>query len=163
MAQERFLARTLMVVVAGAWSAIGFGGKGLAVELNAAFPATQIQLAQATAPIAAPSTAAAGPNTAAGEDAFLRQCGICHTVDKGGAERFGPNLFGVVGRQAGSEPNFTYSAAFKKAATWKWDPTLLGGWISNPGALIPGTAMAVYQGVPDKDRDNIIAYLASLK
>jgi cytochrome c len=98
-----------------------------------------------------------------GQLAFDQQCGVCHTVEKGGPDRYGPNLFGIVGRQAGAQPNFVYSAAFKKAATWKWDASLIGGWISNPGALIPGNAMAVFQGVADKDRDNIIAYLATLK
>jgi cytochrome c len=155
---------TLMVVVAGAGTVAGFAPATQALEAFVAPPVAGLLLAQAAPAANAPAAQAApAADPAAGQDAFLRQCGICHTADKGGPDRFGPNLFAVVGKQAGTEANFAYSAAFKKAATWKWDAALLGGWISNPGALIPGTAMAVYQGVADKDRDNIIAYLASLK
>lgn len=165
MLRERFVGRTLMVILVSASAAIGFGEGSSAVESIAAAPSgppiPQMLIAQATAPVGA--SAATVANATAGQDAFMRQCRICHTVVKGGEERFGPNLFGVVGRQAGTEPNFVYSDQFKKSATWKWDPALIGGWISNPGALIPGNAMAVFQGVADRDRDNIIAFLATLK
>jgi cytochrome c len=156
-----------MVVLAGAGAVTGVGpGGGLAAEsfslsASAVAPPVGVQLAQAAPGTAAP--AAAQPNVAAGQTAFLLQCGVCHTTEAGGPNRVGPNLSGIVGRQAATSPGFAYSDAFKKAATWKWDAALLGGWISNPGALIPGNAMAVFQGVADKDRDNIIAFLATLK
>ena len=71
-------------------------------------------------------------------------------------------LFGVDGRQAGTAPGYTYTHAFKTAASWIWEDGSLAGWISAPGRMVPGTAMAVFQGVADKDRDNIVAYLATL-
>jgi cytochrome c len=159
---ERVTARALLALIAGAAVTVSLG-QSLAVEGltpdKAVVPALGIQVAQAAA---AGAVATAG-NVAAGQQTFMLQCRVCHTVEKGGPERFGPNLFGVVGKQAGTEPNFIYSEPFKKAATWKWEPALIGGWISNPAALIPGNAMAVFPGVADKDRDNVIAYLASLK
>ena len=167
MALERLVRHTPMVALATVAAVMMFAGPAgwaapaTASQVPAAEAPALLLLAQATAPVGA--AAAPAGNATAGHETFLRDCRICHTTDKGGPERFGPNLFGIVGRQAGSEPNFAYSDAFKKTATWKWDPALMGGWISNPGALIPGNAMAVFQGVADKDRDNIIAYLATLK
>src|SRR5258708_36972341 len=60
--------------------------------------------------------AQADGDAAKGNAAFVRQCAICHTSDKGGDNRFGPNLFGIVGRKAGTVSCFTYSKAFKTRA-----------------------------------------------
>ena len=100
---------------------------------------------------------------ASGEAAFDRQCALCHTINRAGPNRYGPNLFGMVGRRAGSAPDFQYSTAFKSTASWDWNEEALGGWISSPGTMVPGTAMGVFQGVADRDRSDIIAYLASQK
>ena len=96
-----------------------------------------------------------------GKSAFERQCAICHAVDEGGSNRFGPNLFGILHRKAGTVPGFAYSRAFKTAATWDWNEDLVAGWIAAPGAMVPGTAMAIFQGVAQSDRDDIVAYLAT--
>ena len=98
-----------------------------------------------------------------GKDVFLRQCAVCHTADEGGENRFGPNLFGIVGRKAGTAPGFAYSAAFKSKATWDWSEAMIGDWITFPSALVPGTAMGLFQGVASRDKANVIAYLATLK
>ncbi|HWG05079.1 MAG TPA: c-type cytochrome [Beijerinckiaceae bacterium] len=98
----------------------------------------------------------------AGKAAFERQCAICHTTDKGGDNRYGPNLFGIDGRQAATTPGYTYTNAFKTAASWVWEDGSLAGWIAAPGRMVPGTAMGVFPGVADKDRDDIVAYLATL-
>lgn len=96
-----------------------------------------------------------------GERAFARQCAICHTVDKGDPNRFGPNLFGILHRKAGTVSGFDYTRAFKTTATWDWNEDLVAGWIAAPGQMVPGTAMAVFQGVAQADRDDIVAYLAT--
>ena len=96
-----------------------------------------------------------------GEHAFTRQCAICHTVDRGGPNRFGPNLFGVLHRKAGTVAGFDYSRAFKATATWDWNEDLVAGWIAAPGQMVPGTAMGIFQGVAQIDRDDIVAYLAT--
>ena len=102
----------------------------------------------------------AAGDAAKGRAAFVRQCAICHTVDKGGPNRFGPNLFGILGQKAGTAPGFTYTRAFKAAADWTWNEDLVAGWIGAPGMMVPGTAMGVFQGVAQSDRDDIVAYLA---
>jgi cytochrome c len=96
-----------------------------------------------------------------GRAAFVRQCAICHTVEKGGDNRFGPNLFGILGHKAGTVAGFNYSRAFKAAADWEWNEDLVAGWIGAPGQMVPGTAMGVFQGVAQRDRDDIVAYLAT--
>jgi cytochrome c len=103
----------------------------------------------------------AAGDAAKGKAAFVRQCAICHTTEKDGPNRFGPNLFGILGRKAGSVPGFMYSRAFKAAASWDWNEDLVAGWIGAPGAMVPGTAMGVFQGVAQGDRDDIVAYLAA--
>jgi cytochrome c len=103
----------------------------------------------------------AAGDAAKGKAAFVRQCAICHTVEKDGPNRFGPNLFGILGHKAGSVPGFAYSRAFKAAADWNWNEDLVAGWIGAPGMMVPGTAMGVFQGVAQSDRDDIVAYLAT--
>ena len=117
---------------------------------------------------AALSALGAGPSRAAGDPAkgraaFVRQCAICHTVERGGDNRFGPNLFGIVGRKAGTVGDFGYTNAFKTRANWEWTEDALGGWVMFPGMMVPGTAMGVFQGVAERDRDDLVAYLATLK
>ncbi len=104
---------------------------------------------------------ASAADIAAGKAVFVRQCALCHAIDKAVPNRYGPNLFGVIGRRAGSVSGFQYSPAFKSMASWDWNEDALGGWISSPGTMVPGTTMGVFQGVADRDRSDIIAYLAS--
>jgi cytochrome c len=103
----------------------------------------------------------AAGDAAKGKSAFVRQCAICHTLEQGGPNRFGPNLFGVLHRKAGTVAGFDYSRAFKAAASWDWNEDLVAGWIGAPGLMVPGTAMGVFQGVAQNDRDDIVAYLAT--
>ena len=103
----------------------------------------------------------AAGDAAKGRSAFVRQCAICHTLEQGGPNRFGPNLFGVLHRKAGTVAGFDYSRAFKAAASWDWNEDLVAGWIGAPGLMVPGTAMGVFQGVAQSDRDDIVAYLAT--
>ncbi len=88
---------------------------------------------------------------------FLR-CASCHNIDDTASTKIGPNLKGVVGRNAGSLPGYTYSAAMR-SQTFTWDEDTLDKWLTKPSALVPGTAMA-FGGVPVKaDREAIIGYL----
>src|SRR5712672_616481 len=107
--------------------------------------------------------AAEAADIAKGQAAFVRQCAICHTIDKGGENRVGPNLFGVVGRRAGTMQGFRYTNAFRTTATFEWTEGLLGPWISLPSVMVPGTAMGGFPGVADRDKDDIVAYLAAQK
>jgi len=123
-------------------------------------------IARIVAALVALATPGADHGRAAGDaakakSAFIRQCAICHTVEEGGPDRFGPNLFGVLHRRAGTVAGFNYSRAFKAAASWDWNEDLVAGWIGAPGVMVPGTAMGVFQGVAQSDRDDIVAYLAT--
>jgi len=111
--------------------------------------------------LGAPASQAA--DLAKGEAAFVRQCAICHTIDKGGEHRLGPNLFGIVGRRAGTAEGFKYTNAFRTTATFEWTEGLLGPWIALPSVMVPGTAMGTFPGVSDRDKDDIVAYLAAQK
>lgn len=91
-----------------------------------------------------------------------RACAACHTFDKGGPNRVGPNLFGIVGAKQAGHDGFAYSDALKKlGGTWTVDE--LNKWLFNPKAHAPGTKMA-FAGMPKtQDRADIVAYLKSLK
>ncbi|MBK1968690.1 cytochrome c family protein [Brevundimonas diminuta] len=99
---------------------------------------------------------------AAGEAAFAR-CQACHTVNSGGADGIGPNLFAVVGGPAMHRAGFAYSDAMAKhkaeAPTWNYDE--LDHFINAPGRYVPGTKMS-FAGIRDeKTRINLIAWLRS--
>jgi len=94
--------------------------------------------------------------------AIFSRCAACHTVVKGGPNGIGPNLFGVVGRRAGSAKDFSYSAALK-ASGIAWNAAKLDKWIEHPAALVPGKRMA-FAGISDAgQRADLIAYLSTLK
>ncbi|MBV8798523.1 MAG: cytochrome c family protein [Alphaproteobacteria bacterium] len=108
--------------------------------------------------LACPALAA---DTNSGKAMFSR-CAACHTTQKGGPNGLGPNLFGVVGRRAGSKTDFSYSTALKNSGI-VWSSQKLDSWIANPAKMVPGTRM-IFPGIADqKQRTDLIAYLATLK
>ncbi len=100
-------------------------------------------------------------DAAKGESLF-RACAACHTIDKDGANRVGPNLYGIAGGPKVHKDDFNYSKAMKEAAAkGPWDYQALYDYLKNPKAYVPGTAMA-YPGMrKPKDRADLIAYLRS--
>jgi len=88
------------------------------------------------------------------------KCEQCHDLTKGGPNKIGPNLFGVVDRARASHEGFSYSSAMKgKPGNWTYDE--LFKFIKAPGVDIPGTKMSFAGLRSDKDRINLIAYLRS--
>lgn len=123
-----------------------------------------------------PVAAAAGPAAAAEEPIAVRlakadvargekavgACKACHTFEKGGANKIGPHLYDVYGRNKGAVDGFAYSAAMKGKSAEKWEADQLDGFLKNPKAYMPGTIMA-YAGVGRPDtRADMVAYLNSL-
>ena len=106
-------------------------------------------------------TARAAGDAAAGEALFKQKCAVCHSPEKG-VNKIGPSLYEVVGRKAGSLPGFNYSDAMKNANR-TWDADTLSDYLTNPRQKIPGVRM-IFVGLPNEaDRQNVIAYLSTLK
>ncbi|HEY2658643.1 MAG TPA: c-type cytochrome [Caulobacteraceae bacterium] len=113
------------------------------------------------AALAAPALAHAAGDPAKGATVFKQRCGVCHVSAAGAAATMGPNLFGVVGRKAGSTAGFTYSDAIK-ASGLTWSATELDSFLTAPNKKVPGTRMFINVTNP-ADRADLIAFLATLK
>lgn len=127
---------------------------------------TKLIAAVLAAALAASAAGMAGAqeagDAAAGEKVF-RKCAACHKTEPG-VEALGPTLFGVVGRDVASLPDFDYSPEMVAWGAGKtWDEALLGTWLEKPREVVEGTRMT-FAGLRDaQDRANLIAYLSTLK
>jgi cytochrome c len=96
-------------------------------------------------------------NVEAGKDVF-KKCAACHTPNKGGENKVGPNMWGIMGRKVGAHPGFAYSEALKNQGG-EWTYGRFAGYIWDPRGAIPGNKMA-FAGVQDtKDLTDLIAYM----
>lgn len=104
----------------------------------------------------------AGPAMAQGDaekgKVVFGQCSICHKIDKAGSKGIGPNLYGVVGRPAGSIEGFAYSSALAKSKQ-PWTRQKLDEFLTSPARAVPGTRMPFAGLQSPTDRQNVIAYL----
>jgi cytochrome c len=106
-----------------------------------------------------PGNCAGAGDAAQGEHAFAK-CAACHAKDK--TNGIGPGLFGVMERHAGSVPGFGYSQAIKNSNI-VWDEKSLDAFIMAPQKALPGTTMP-FPGIPrQEERNDLIAYLKTLK
>jgi cytochrome c len=130
-------------------------------------PAIAVPEAAADAgPVPSAELAPIGPklkdaNVEKGKALYVQQCFTCHTVDKGGVNKVGPNQWDIVGRKKASHEGFSYSSALQaKGGEWTYED--INHMIFKPQAFVRGTKMA-FAGLPkEQDRADLIAYLRTM-
>ncbi|WP_082835949.1 c-type cytochrome [Croceicoccus bisphenolivorans] len=99
---------------------------------------------------------------AAQAPATFARCAVCHTVEKGGENKLGPNLWGTYGKAAGVHAGFNYSDALTNSGL-TWNDETLDAWLENPRKLVPGNRMS-FPGLKDAaKRKEMIDYLKTLR
>ena len=93
----------------------------------------------------------------AGQQAFNNSCRTCHSA-KEGDNRLGPNLNKIVGRKAGSLPDYNYSSSMKEAG-FVWDHDKLTRFMVKPDEVVPGHKMQPYGGISAEEAAKVVAYL----
>ncbi|MFT6556205.1 c-type cytochrome [Sneathiella sp.] len=102
----------------------------------------------------------ASADVSKGEKVF-KKCGACHTVDEGGANKIGPNLYGVLNRAKGAVDGFSYSSALmEKGGDWSYES--LDAFLEKPKDYIKGTKMSFNGLKKPTDRADLIGYLRTL-
>lgn len=97
--------------------------------------------------------------------AAQNRCKVCHTFDKGGDAKVGPNLFGIIGRKAGSVDGFKYGS-YLKDADFTWDEERIRAWINDSQGVAKAAgkrAQMPSQHIKGKKADEVIAFLETLK
>lgn len=108
--------------------------------------------------LTAPSSLAQQPaSDDAAQQAFNNSCRTCHSM-KEGDNRLGPNLNKIVGRKAGSLPNYNYSSSMKEAG-FVWDQDKLTRFMIKPDEVVSGNKMQPYGGISADEAAKVVAYL----
>ena len=99
-----------------------------------------------------------GVDMSAGEKVFAK-CSACHTIEQGGADGVGPNLYGVMGAAIGKHaPGYAYSSALAgKGGNWGWDE--MNEWLANPRGYVDGTKMGFAGLSKIEDRAAVAIYM----
>jgi len=134
-----------------------------------AAPATPVETPEATPTPAVATPApekivapAPAPSRPPEKPAAFASCGGCHSVEEGGRDGIGPNLFGVMGRQVGGKAGYAYSDAMA-ANGQTWTPALMDAFLAGPRDVIPGTKMMAAPVRNAETRQALIDYLSSLR
>jgi cytochrome c len=100
--------------------------------------------------------------SAAQADKAFKKCKACHSIEEGGKNKTGPNLWNIMNRGTAQE-DYKYS---KKFAAWAednplWTPELMDAWLANSKKFVKGTKMN-FKEKKETKRADIIAYLQSM-
>jgi len=93
---------------------------------------------------------------------FKTKCATCHSCTPGGPTMQGPNLFGIMGSKAAQSKGFKFTDKIKKADI-TWDNKTMFDWLASPKAMVKGTTMAFQGFKKEQDRNDVIAYLNTIK
>ena len=92
------------------------------------------------------------------EKRYLKKCSACHVIEKGGANKIGPVLYGVLGRKVAGIEDYKYSQAlYEYGKEWTFEE--MNGYLKKPQAWIKGTKMSFAGLRKEKDRASVILYL----
>lgn len=155
------LSAALLAVGLSVFSSIIFAPKKPAIP-GYDLPAPEVSSGPAApAAPAEPLPVRLASSDAAKGQSSAKKCLACHVFDKGGPNKIGPDLYGIVGREKAHHQGFNYSAGMKgKGGSWTYED--LDHFLESPKGFVPGTIMA-FAGVPNpQERANILAYLKSL-
>ena len=104
-------------------------------------------------------TLLASADAAAGEKVFAK-CTACHTIDQGGANGIGPNLYGTMGKAIAGHAGFAYSSALsEKGGQWTWEA--MDEWLKSPRGFANGTKMSFAGLSKPEDRANVMEFMAT--
>jgi cytochrome c len=121
----------------------------------------KIAVVAVSAGMALISAARAEGDPKQGEAVFKKNCAVCHTTEAD-KNKIGPSLHGIVGRHSATVGNFQYSEAMKKVDK-TWDEQTLETYLANPKEFVPNTKM-IFGGLKnEKDRQDLVAFLATQK
>lgn len=124
------------------------------------FSKSLILYTAATALLMASGAMAAG-DVAKGKK-IAKKCKSCHTLNKGGKNRLGPNLFNILGKPAGAVKGYKYSKALK-ASGITWDETTFTDFVAKPKKVVKGTKMS-FRGIKKApQRADLLAYFNTLR
>ncbi|MDA9546799.1 cytochrome C [Bradyrhizobium sp. CCBAU 45321] len=99
-------------------------------------------------------------NDDAGKQAFNNSCRTCHSM-KEGDNRLGPNLNKIVGRKAGSLPDYNYSSSMKEAG-FAWDQDKLTRFMVKPDEVVSGHKMQPYGGISAEEAAKVVTHLKAM-
>ena len=136
---------------------------GYAIEVAEADGEDQGAAVEAPQEVASIGARLASADVAKGEK-VLKKCAACHTVEQGGKNKVGPNLYDIVNRKPGGFGGFKYSSGMADfgGANPEWTYENLDHFLAKPKDVVNGTTMGFAGLKKPEDRANLIAYLRTL-
>lgn len=163
--------KTSLVAIASAFALAACGGGSSDAPAAPEITVEKPEVADTSSTPTPPAVPAADPSEAfanlpepyksanfnAGKRTF-KLCQSCHTLNEGGQNLVGPNLYGIFGKPIGSVEGFNYSRAVQESDI-VWTPEILAQWLESPRNFLPGNNMSFAGVRKPTDRTAVIAYI----